>query len=154
VLWNSFWDVTARERKDQKIWAVTYGTDGVRNNRRSSQIHISDVVTTLSDSLKNVIKFATSVGLDGWNATFEKALNTLDSDNPEIDYYHKDLLAGSISIDKRQLFYAAAHAWVFGGMGSWNDNWFEAEDVQTEYQRVTANLFDAVNEAYGSVLNS
>jgi len=154
VLWRSFWDVTAPEAKNQKIWSVTYGTDGARVRQSCTAVKISDAVVILSDALKAAIEFAAKSALDGWNSTFVKALNVLSSDNPEDDHYHKDLFAEPLSMDKRRLFYAAAHAWVFGGMGSWDDNWFKSKEVQREFQRVTINLYDAVNNAYGAVVNS
>jgi hypothetical protein len=42
------------------------------------------------------------------------------------------------------LLEACQTAWVFGGMGSWNDLWFEGED-QGIYERVSERLFEAVN---------
>jgi hypothetical protein len=48
--------------------------------------------------------------------------------------YAEDLLA------------AAQWAWVFGGMGSWNDMSFEGDD-STEYAQLTQELYAAVNEA-------
>jgi hypothetical protein len=153
VLWRSFWSVTAQDANDQKPWSVTYGTDGARNEGKSSKTTITSSATSLSNSLNKAINFASLYGLDGWVPRFEKALEALNSDNPEGDYYHQDLLAGSPSLERRRLFYAAAHAWVFGGMGWWNDNVFES-DCQKEFQLVTSKLYDAVNEAYGTVLNS
>ena len=154
VLWRSFWEVTAKEHDDQKIWNVIYGTDGAHTSGYFSQIDIQSSSIELSNSLNEAIDFASAFDLNGWIPTFEKALNALNSDSPEGDYYHKDLLAGPISIERRRLFYAAAHAWVFGGMGWWNDNAFQSPDTQNKFQRVTSNLYDPVYCAYGAVLNS
>lgn len=44
------------------------------------------------------------------------------------------------------LLAAAQWAWVFGGMGSWNDMSFEGDD-STEYAQLTQELYAAVNEA-------
>jgi hypothetical protein len=41
---------------------------------------------------------------------------------------------------------AAQSAWVFGGMGSWNDMSFDGEE-QREYEEVSEQLFTAVNNA-------
>ncbi len=47
----------------------------------------------------------------------------------------------------------AQKAWVFGGMGSWNDLWFEGE-AQGEYDRVSDRLFQTVNEAIRAAANT
>src|SRR5258706_16035148 len=41
---------------------------------------------------------------------------------------------------------AAMSAWVFGGMGLWNDLGFDGADGQ-EYERVSETLFTIINEA-------
>jgi len=54
------------------------------------------------------------------------------------DQHIKDLLALSISD-------------VFGGMGSWNDQYFE--DEQERYTTVSANLFEALRRQFAAVLS-
>ena len=44
----------------------------------------------------------------------------------------------------QQLAAMAARAWVFGGMGSWNDLGFELRAVEAEYDEVSRNLYAAV----------
>ena len=48
---------------------------------------------------------------------------------------------------------ACQSAWVFGGMGSWNDLGFEGPE-QTEYDRVSERLFTALNETIQSAANA
>ncbi len=43
---------------------------------------------------------------------------------------------------------------VFGGMGSWNDQGFEAEETQARYTEVSARLFAAFRVFFLSVVNS
>ena len=153
VLWNNFWDVTEPYGGENRIWHVTYITDGRRSQPWGVGIPIAKAKERLLETLHVIRDFAHDQNLDSWKNIFETALTTISSDNPEIDFPQLDLLPEKVDRYTRQVFYSAAKAWVFGGMGWWNDNWFEVEDIQTEFQRVTSNLFDAVNEAYGSVLN-
>ncbi len=44
-------------------------------------------------------------------------------------------------------------AWVFGGMGSWNDMGFEGAD-QGEYDRVSEQLFAVLNETIQIAANA
>ena len=79
-------------------------------------------------------------------AGFASALKVLDT--PELDVgYHKDLFPkDALNRDAVSLLKAAMSAWVFGGMGSWNDMGFLGE-MQNEYERVSDALFNSINEA-------
>jgi hypothetical protein len=48
---------------------------------------------------------------------------------------------------------AAMSAWVFGGMGSWNDMGFPGE-TQKEYEQVSDKLFDLLNESMEAAATS
>jgi hypothetical protein len=48
---------------------------------------------------------------------------------------------------------ASQKAWVFGGMGSWNDLGSEGDD-QKLYERLSDRLFRAVNEAIEAAATS
>ena len=49
---------------------------------------------------------------------------------------------------------AAMSAWVFGGMGSWNDMGFEDAVTQSKYESVSESLFNVINEAIEASTNS
>ncbi|MCC6412891.1 MAG: hypothetical protein IT270_14600 [Saprospiraceae bacterium] len=53
-----------------------------------------------------------------------------------------------------QLLYAADSAWVFGGMGSWNDQSFEDKEVNGRYERLSALLYNAINGAIMAAVNN
>lgn len=53
-----------------------------------------------------------------------------------------------------RLVSAASAAWVFGGMGSWNDMGFSDRAVMREYMEITDALFQAVMDAYLVAVNS
>lgn len=48
---------------------------------------------------------------------------------------------------------ACQSAWVFGGMGSWNDMSFEGAD-QAEYDRLSEELFNTLNETIQTAANA
>lgn len=77
--------------------------------------------------------------MDAWAAWFERAL-TVAGDIPG----HPDMLPPSYTYEARHLAAMAAQAWVFGGMGSWNDVSFENVATAAEYEAVSRNLYDAV----------
>lgn len=152
--WTCAWNVFDPDQPDGRIWQVHYATDGALHPESTAPVRWSDSVPRLRRALSDCTEFASKHGLEEWIPSFEKAANCLESESPEAGYYHRDLLADDISIEKRQLFYAAANAWVFGGMGSWNDNVFTSEILQRPFQTVTAELYDAVNEVFTTILNS
>ena len=68
--------------------------------------------------------------------------------------YHSDLAPSSdLPLEARQLLGAAQLAWVFGGMGSWNDLGFEGPDQQDSNQ-LSDRLFALLNEAICCAVNS
>jgi predicted butyrate kinase (DUF1464 family) len=47
----------------------------------------------------------------------------------------------------RQLVFSAGSAWVFGGMGSWNDVVFDKDEDNETYERLSEQLYTRINEA-------
>ncbi len=62
--------------------------------------------------------------------------------------------AAGYSLDARQLLAMASRAWVFGGMGSWNDIGFTDAARNEEYRRVSQELYRAVTDAIRDAANS
>jgi hypothetical protein len=57
------------------------------------------------------------------------------------------------SREARQLLSACERAWVFGGMGSWNDLGFREGDLQRRYDQVTPSLYEAVVGGIAAAVN-
>jgi hypothetical protein len=90
----------------------------------------------------------------GWADVFGQALQLLDSPDPTPPY-HTDLLpVHGYGLDARQIMSACIRAWVFGGMGSWNDMTFGNAAVQREYNAVSDDLYDSIKLAVVGVANS
>src|SRR6266566_642602 len=88
-----------------------------------------------------------------FTASFARAIETLDSDSAKHHGYHKDLIPnGAASGLATCLLDACQSAWAFGRMGSWNDMSFEGAD-QTEYDRVSEQLFSTLNETIQTAAN-
>jgi len=61
--------------------------------------------------------------------------------------YHDDLAPDrALPLAATQILWAAQAAWVFGGMGSWNDLWFEGDD-QSLYEQLSEDLYQLLNVA-------
>ena len=86
-----------------------------------------------------------------WKTNFETARQTLfDYEPHEADEF---IPHGLYSKEARQLIETAFSSWVFGGMGSWNDQAFSGDD-QDEYQMLSSDLYDAICRAIVSGVNS
>jgi hypothetical protein len=105
----------------------------------------------LDAALAAIAAFAREIEADAFVACFEAARQVLDpksSLNPG-----RELSAWvDFSPEQARLYDAIHHAWVFGGMGSWNDLWFP-DELQERYVSVSRMLFGLIQEAIGAIAN-
>jgi hypothetical protein len=106
----------------------------------------------LRQALVEVEQFARQNGEESWADVFKRELDEFDASGkvqpgemlPEDGY----------SSEAHRLISTASGAWVFGGMGSWNDIYFDNEQVRADYSRLSAQLYDAVVTATIAATNS
>ncbi|PWK89804.1 hypothetical protein [Fulvimonas soli] len=153
--WQGRWKVGDRNHPDRKVWQVTYGR--VARNQPIAglpPIDLEALKRTLAGSLSATAAFARERKLDGFAGAFENALDRLDSPVPARELFHADLCeAPWLPLPASQLLAAAQPAWVFGGMGSWNDLGFE-EGLQATYERLSEALYDGLNRAIVAAANA
>lgn len=142
--WAARWNVWNQRAPDQRIWRVTYIRIGEQHDDapiRSSPPGV--VAENLSKALREIASFARQHDCGGFTVAFEAALRILESvDAPDV--YHKDLAPpGCLPERATTLLAACQKAWVFGGMGSWNDMAFDGQ-VHEDYLRVSGQLFSTV----------
>jgi hypothetical protein len=153
--WESRWQLGDRSRKDRKIWRVTY----VRILKtKPAESNPNEDPEALKLELKNVLKeiaeFSRSQKLDNFTDAFNAGLAKLDSKTPLESTYLKDIAPDEfLPLSAKQLLGVAETAWVFGGMGSWNDMGFEGQ-TQTQYEKVSEKLYQLLNRAIVAAANS
>jgi len=99
-------------------------------------------------------EFARSEKLDNFAELFSRAQSRLHSDPPFSDQYHSDLSPPELlPLAACRLIAACQDAWVFGGMGSWNDQGFDAE-TQPRYEALSERLYQLLNFAVVTAANS
>lgn len=153
VAWRNQWEVIDADQPENRIWSVSYFSDGVERETTESGGSPEASRQRLETALKEIIEFAIANDL-GWVDHFEKGISALSSSSPEVDFSHQDLLVREMyTLEQRQLFYSAGLAWCFGGMGWWNDVYLEPGELQDRHERVSAELFDAINQALETVLS-
>jgi len=137
-------------------WRVEYRS---LRFERSSALPLQDL-TTIKLHLQRAIERAEAfarrpeVGAIMWADWFGKAIRLLNDPAPEPPFHSDMLPSRGYGLDARQLLAAATQAYVFGGMGSWNDLTLDGEPLEREYQAVSAELYAAVKLAVVMASNS
>jgi hypothetical protein len=108
----------------------------------------------LRKALEAAIGFTRKAEGDFGVTYFTDALALRDARQPEIPDYPEFLPELGCSAEARRLLACASKAWVFGGMGSWNDLGFDDPELKAEYERLTPRLFDAVLNAIAAAPNA
>ncbi len=151
--WVARWEVWNQNAPEQRIWRVTYGRVCDGATTQSKPDDLQSTATRLTQALREVHSFSTRQDCGGFTQCFADAFDTLDSGGTNLHGYHKDLApTGYLPDQARTILDACQKAWVFGGMGSWNDMGFDGE-TQKEYERVSEQLFQAVNQAISQAAN-
>jgi hypothetical protein len=153
--WEGRWETTGKQEPDRRIWVVTYGqvTEGERPSSTASK-GMRQITQELESLLPRMQTFAERHNLPAFTAFFGDARKLLAAPSPLGAVYHKDIAPqGTLSPEAQALLAAAQTAWVFGGMGSWNDISFEGAD-QTDYDSLSEQLYVLLKQATIEATNS
>lgn len=152
--WLGRWQVWNQKAPERRIWRVDYGRVSEAASDRSRNGDLELAQKRIRSALSEIHTFSEKHGCEGFTACFARAIETLDSGGEKRHGYHKDLVAKGVAPNLAEtLLDAAQSAWVFGGMGSWNDMVFEGAD-QTDYDRVSQQLFAVLNETIELAANA
>lgn len=146
-IWQATWTVGDRSVPDRRIWSVTYQGASV-DHLPPQRPDLVSARRNLTEALETARDFATRQQMETWPAWFERAL----AGDPDIPY-HPDLLPAGYTSEARQLAAMAVKAWVFGGMGSWNDVYLDDRDAAAEHAATSRNLDSALLRALLASVN-
>jgi hypothetical protein len=150
--WYGEWRVTDQTAADRRIWSVAYRQVPDMPTELPARTR-GDVRERLEAVLGEALAFSRRHGL-AFSGSFEAAVEALDAVDPLIDAPHADLVPeGLLPLAARRLFAAAGRAWVFGGMGSWNDLVFDGGE-QASYDALSDRLFWTVIDALVAATNA
>jgi hypothetical protein len=153
-VWLSRWQVWNQNAPECRIWRVEYGRVSEASPRPAGNANLESARNCFRSALQEIHGFSEKHGCGGFTACFGRAMETLDSDGAKRHGYHEDLVVEGVAPSLAEaLLDAAQSAWVFGGMGSWNDLGFEGAD-QAEYDRVSQQLFTVLNETIQVAANA
>lgn len=153
-LWRASWAVGDQEAPDQRIWDVEYRGEPLADAGVPIRPDVSASAQRLIRALEEIEVFARDQRLNEWADWFADSRRLAEVEDPQAPY-HPDMLP-SLGFEKpaRRVLAMAARAWVFGGMGSWNDLVFEARTEEDEYNRLSAKLYSAVLGAFVAAVNA
>ncbi len=149
--WEARWELGDRNHPEQKIWRVTYKR--ITRDQPTAPVapaRIDDLSRSLEQTLREAIAFSSEHGLGHFRQAFESALSALEAQSePEL---YGVAGKGQLPLEASRLLAAAQTAWVFGGMGSWNDLGFE-EQEQRRYDAISDDLFRLINSSLVATAN-
>jgi hypothetical protein len=150
--WLANWSFINHEFRQARLWKVAYREhDNTPVIRGFPNIEIA--YRNLENSLLEAENFSEKRNF-GWEKCFGKAIELLRNPVP-VQPFYTDLLPPTFeNVKVRQLLAGALQAWVFGGLGSWNDMYITNNSVEQEYQQISKNLHGAVIQSVGAVTNS
>lgn len=142
--WTPEWSVASPWQTSDRIWSVRY--EAVPTVAARVVVpNVDDATESLRAAVDDAASLAVrAAGLRGFAAWFREAEALLEDPDPTAPYNPDMLPNVGYSLPARQLLAASTRAWVFGGMGSWNDGYPESVRVRLNYQRVTRALWQAV----------
>ncbi|HUO88704.1 MAG TPA: hypothetical protein VMU08_05980 [Rhizomicrobium sp.] len=149
-LWEGGDRLGDRNAPDGKIWESGYvRLEADWKQKRDPGRSVAELRTALDRTLIDIEAFARGQKIDNFADLFAQARNALTAP-PRPDPM---LMGAPLPDEAAQLWSAIGSAWVFGGMGSWNDMGFDGEDGKT-YETLSDTLFEQLNEAVAAVANS
>lgn len=151
--WQSRWEVWNQDAPERRIWRVAYGRVSESKTIIPSTPELPMIRSELQSALQDIREFALCNDCGGFADCFAKGIAVLARSSAAQRGYHQDIAPlGCISPVAASLLDACQHAWVFGGMGSWNDMGFDGEKGK-DYDRVSERLFRALNQAIAAATN-
>lgn len=156
--WLTKWElVKNKDKVSPRIWGVKYGL--VEKNQpiaKPQLTELHELHNHLDKLLSDLEHFAIDNKLNGWGKTFKEAKDQLTSINPVNTLkYHPDIVPPEeFSLEKLQLISAACNAWVFGGMGSWNDLLMNTSRSNKQYTELSEDLYNSIFQCLLSVINN
>jgi hypothetical protein len=149
-VWEGFDRLGDRNDPQKHIWEKTYIRVGTATPDQVSPVSLETGLAALRGVLPEIEAYARDEKLDGFADCFARALGALDGPAPEsndyFDSFRRYTGAGESQI---RALSAVMDAWVFGGMGSWNDT-----GGGERYDSLSERLFESLCDTISGIGNS
>jgi len=146
--WEANWKVGDRDDPDQNIWHVKYGRI-LRNANQPEQPlpAAKEVKEHLKEVLSRISAFAHKNDCGNFGECFDRGISALTNLPSSTVKGYNIFPENYATPEHHQLISACQSAWVFGGMGSWNDMGFNDNEVHKQYEALSDELFNLINLA-------
>jgi hypothetical protein len=146
--WEANWKVGDRDDPDQNIWHVSYGRILRNANQPEPALPAAkEVKENLQEVLSRISEFAHKNDCGNFGECFDRGIKALTSPSSSTDRGYSIFPENYATPEYHQLISACQSAWVFGGMGSWNDMGFNDSEVHKQYEALSDELFNLINLA-------
>jgi len=156
IYWLGQWQSAGEGCSASRPWRVTY--TGVAAKGELTGCPSGDLEVwkgKLRGVLAEAGAFAESHRLKGFADCFLKAIESLESEDlSRLLKEGEELPDTGYCVEARQLLAAAQRSWVFGGMGSWNDLYFESKPDMDKYEYLSRELYSAIISSIEQSVNS
>ena len=156
--WINQWELIPESMREingfgKKVWSVHYKLIWKGENTSHPPMDMIVVTNQLKNTLDALIDFTEKHKI--WNEIFIKAKNILDYELTENAGLYQDIFpSNNYSLTALQLLFSAREAWVFGGMGSWNDLGFSNKEDNETYEKLSEELYLNLIHAIIVAINS
>lgn len=151
--WEGRWEIGDRNDPHLNIWRVTYGR--IAKNVKTEEFDspsISELIIELRNGLKEIAAFANQNDCENFGKCFANGIDSLSSE-PSKGNGYRIAPTGFLTEESEKLISACQAAWVFGGMGSWNDLEFSDNKVNKKYEELSDKLFNLINISLLAAIN-
>lgn len=156
--WEPEWRVTgdpAGPVRDRRIWSVTYwrqaASEALPATRPLAEL-FAELGKTVDALAAFVERAAPAEAMPGWAENFREARKIFDADDGQ--YRSGDPgPEGFLPAEAYRMLHACRAAWVFGGMGSWNDGAYWGS-IEPEGDRLSEELFHLLQQGLVAVADS
>lgn len=144
--WEASWEVGDKDDPDQNIWHVKYGRI-LRNANQPEQPlpPIGEIKERLKDVLSKISSFAHKNDCGNFGECFDRGIKALSEPPTNSENSYNIFPDNYADPDYHQVLNSCQGAWVFGGMGSWNDMGFSDNEVHKQYEELSDQLFNLIN---------
>ena len=133
--WATRWKINKEVSNKWLVWFAVFAREAVTKNVLYDEDITKDY---LKQTLISISEFAMIQKLEYWVKQFDSALEALTNLSPKQNSFCKEIIPiKNYSLSSQQLLFTAEQAWVFGGMGSWNDVGFSDIDAQEKYETLS-----------------
>jgi hypothetical protein len=151
--WTTHWQTAPARAGDGKIWSITYRLTHRVDYSLKPHEPLLPIVKEMKTALASIRHFTDARQMQHWTDIFDSALQCLDLE-PSFPDYVKPVCLNHYPRDAQRLLAASYRAWVFGGMGSWNDLVFSLTQDNETHDSLSRLLHATIVRAVQESVNS